>query len=321
MGPTGMLGSAVYNELKDKYQLVLALRDPEKIKLLEEKYGGTEKHRVVSFDASLLYQDFLNKKGYPGEYLENFLKEVGEAGPVRSRPANPVRNTISNGAGAAATAALGRPASNGADFVINAIGITIPFSLKDPAMTFFINSAMPHILSRVWGEKMIHITTDCSFNGKEGFPYDENSPKTPVDIYGLSKSLGEPENCLTLRTSIIGRELESFTGLLDWFLQQGGRELTGFSEHYWNGITTKQFGKICDKIMENRNEFPKTGIYHVFSNTVSKYEMLLEFEKKYKIGCAIKANGENKLNRTLSTVKNLNVKLNIPSFGQMIDEL
>ncbi len=286
LGSTGMLGSAVYDVLKDKYQLVLTARDNKKLELLEKAYGGTEKHAFVEFDAEKIYQDFLNKKGYPSEYFSDFVNKVGDV-----------------------------------DYVINAIGVTIPYSMENPAMTFFINGALPHIFANKFGDKFIHITTDCVYNGKEGFPYDENSPKTPVDIYGLSKSLGEPINCLTIRTSIIGKELEGHTGLLDWFLQQEGKEVNGFAQHFWNGITTKQFGKVCDQIMSDREAFPKTGIYHVFSNSVSKYEMVQEFKKHFGINCTIKKDEVNKLNRTMSTVKELNSKLNVPTFSQMVSEL
>ncbi len=285
-GATGMLGNAVYGVLKDKYNLVLTVRDLDKIKLLEKAYGRIKNHLVVTFDVCNIYQDFLNKKGHPGIYLQSFLDKFENV-----------------------------------DYVINAIGITIPFSLQDSAMTFFINSAFPHILAKLFGDKLIHIATDCVFNGKEGFPYHENSPKTPVDIYGLSKSLGEPENCLTLRTSIIGRELEDYTGLLEWFLQQDRKQINGFVEHYWNGITTKQFGIICDKIFEQPQKYYKPGVYHIFSNIVTKYEMLMKFKKKYRINCNIKSDHENKLNRTLSTVFNLNKKLQIPSFDEMLEEL
>jgi len=286
LGATGMLGSAVYDVLKDKYSLVLSVRDKNKIDLLDKAYGGVKQHKIVEFDASLLYQDFLEKKGYPSGYLSNFLKEVGAV-----------------------------------DYVINAIGVTIPFSLENQTLTFFINSALPHILANTFGKKLIHITTDCVYNGKEGFPYDENSPKTPVDIYGLSKSLGEPTNCLTIRTSIIGRELEGFTGFLEWFLNQKEESVNGFANHFWNGITTKQFGKICDEIMTNPEKYPQTGLYHIFSNSVSKYEMLLKFREKYNIDCEIKKDEEQKLNRTLSTIHDFNKKLNIPSFDKMLEEL
>lgn len=286
LGATGMLGSAVYGVLKDKYKLVLTVRDKKKIELLEKAYGGIKNHEVIEFDVSYLYQEYLEKRGYPSFYFSNWRKEVGDV-----------------------------------DYVINAIGITIPYSLENPALTFFVNGVFPHLLAQEFGEKLIHITTDCVFNGKEGFPYNELSPKTPVDLYGLSKSVGEPTNCLTLRTSIIGRELEGFTGLLEWFLQQEGKTIKGFANHFWNGITTKQFGKICDEIISHPEKYPRKGLYHIFSTTLSKYEMLLKFKEKYKVNCQIEKDESQFLNRTLTTIYDFNQKLNIPTFDEMLQEL
>jgi len=286
LGASGMLGSAVYNVLKDKYSLVLSFRNLEDANLLDKAYGGVDNHQKVEFDLEHVYQDYLSKKGNPGEYFNKFLNEIGEV-----------------------------------DYVINAIGITIPFSLKNPALTFFINSAFPFILSGIFGSKLIHITTDCAFDGQKDYPYDEESVKTPFDIYGFSKAIGEPTDCLTLRTSIIGRELKGFTGLLEWFLKQKGETINGFTNHFWNGVTTKEFGKICDRIMDNREEFPETGIYHVFSNTVSKYEMVTKFKEKYNIDCEIVSDDIPRLNRTLSTKYPMCQKLNIPSFDKMLEEL
>ena len=286
LGATGMLGSAVYGVLNKKYDLILGIRNLDKVALLEKAYGATDKAKILPFDATLIYQDYVAKKGSPGEHMTQFLARVGEV-----------------------------------DHVINATGVTIPFALREPAMTFFVNGALPHILAQHFQERLIHITTDCVYDGKAGFPYDENSPKSPVDIYGLSKSLGEPANCLTIRTSIIGRELDGFTGLLEWFLQQKGKSITGFAEHYWNGITTQQFGKLCDQIMESPDAFPRRGVHHVFSTAASKYEMLLAFQRKYGIPCTIKADKENKLNRTITTVKELNRMLKVPSFTEMLAAL
>ena len=286
LGATGMLGSAVYGVLHRKYDLVLGVRNPDKVTLLDKVYGGTDKHKVVPFDAALMYQEHVAKKGFPGEYITQFLRRVGDV-----------------------------------DHAINAVGVTIPFSLRDPALTFFINGALPHRLAQVFGGKLVHITTDCVYNGQDGFPYNENSSKSPLDIYGLSKSLGEPTNCLTIRTSIIGRELDGFTGLLEWFLQQENKTIAGFTEHYWNGITTQQFGRVCDQIMQSPDAFARHGVYHVFSTVVSKYEMLLAFQKKYGVRCTIKPGNGIRLNRTIATVKELNPKLKIPSFAEMLDAL
>jgi dTDP-4-dehydrorhamnose reductase len=286
LGATGMLGSGVYSVLHKRYRLVLAIKDPHKVALLDKVYGGTRNHEIVPFDAELIYQDFVAKKGCDGNYFSDFLGRIG-----------------------------------GIDYAINAVGMTIPFSLKRPELTFFINGALPNIFANAFGEKLIHITTDCVYDGRQGFPYDENSSKSPIDVYGLSKSLGEPAKCLTIRTSIIGRELTGFTGLLEWFLQQDGKSITGFSEHYWNGITTQQFGRICDQIMSSPGVFPRHGIFHVFSTVVSKYEMLLTFQRKYKIRCTINPASENRLNRTLTTVKEFNGLLQMPSFVEMVDAL
>ncbi|MFA5755404.1 MAG: NAD-dependent dehydratase, partial [Candidatus Paceibacterota bacterium] len=136
-----------------------------------------------------------------------------------------------------------------------------------------------------------------------------------------SKILGEPKDkSLILRTSIIGPEISEHVSLLDWFRQQEGKTIKGFANHFWNGITTKQFGKICDEIISNPEQYPKTGLYHIFSTTVSKYEMLLKFKEKYDIDCKIEKDKEQKINRTLNTIYDLNNKLNIPSFGEMIEE-
>jgi dTDP-4-dehydrorhamnose reductase len=282
-----MLGSAVYNVLKDKYELVLGVRNPDKIALLDQAHGGASRCRaIVPFDATAVYHEYVRKQGAWSGCFAAFLKSIGKV-----------------------------------DFVINAIGVTIPFALRDPTQTFFINGALPHLLAQQFGEKLIHITTDCVYNGTVGFPYDERSPKTPMDIYGLSKGLGEPAGCLTIRTSIVGPELNGFTGLLEWFRRQGGQTITGFAEHYWNGITTHQFGRICHQIVESPNGFSRHGVYHAFSTPVSKYEMLLAFQRKYRVPCTIRPDYDKKLNRTLTTCKNLNEKLKIPSFQEMLDAL
>lgn len=205
------------------------------------------------------------------------------------------------------------------DYVINCIGVTIPRSMKNPAMTFFVNSTLPHLLAREYGEKLIHISTDCVYSGTDGrAPYDENSLYSPKDIYGLSKSLGEPKNCLTIRTSIIGPNGDG-TDLLGWFLAQLG-EIKGYEDHLWNGVTTRQFALICDKIMTSWMR-PPTGVYHVFSEPISKYRMLLALREKFSTPVEIIPVSGNPVDRRLATRKGLNWSLEIPDFKTMIAEM
>jgi dTDP-4-dehydrorhamnose reductase len=295
LGATGMLGSAVYNVLRDKYDLTITARDKDKLNLLGsfttyaslDGIGEWQKdsYRFLEFDAEKMMADYTAKKG--SAYFSEFVKIVGDV-----------------------------------DYVINAVGVTIPFSLKNPALTFFVNSALPHILARQYGPRLIHITTDCVYSGTDGkAPYDENSALSPVDIYGLSKSLGEPKDCLTIRTSIIGLELSGNTGLLGWFLSTAAptATLNGFTDHFWNGITTHQFGVVCDKIMSaGRLDH---GLFHVFANPVSKYEMLLAFKERFNRQCEIKPASGNPVVRTLGTVYGLNDWLEIPTFQKMIEEI
>jgi len=289
IAPTGMLGSGVYDVLKDKYNLVLVYRNEEKIRKLNDVYGGVNNHKLIKFDLREIYDDYLS--GLHNKMNSHKLKELFEG--------------------------IGK-----IDALINCAGIINVYAVKDLAFTFFLNGAFPHLLSENYKDKLIQITTDCVFNGLEGYPYDENSPKTPVDIYGLSKILGEPKDkSLVLRTSIIGSEIAGHVSLLDWFKQQEGKTINGFANHFWNGITTKQFGKICDEIITHSEKYPRTGLYHIFSDTVSKYEMLLKFKKKYNIDCEIVCDSSTFCNRTLTTIYDLNNQLKIPSFEEELKEL
>jgi len=278
-----MLGSSIYNVLKDKYELVLSFRNIKEAELLDNVYGGVSNHEIKELDLEDIYNDYLKGDG------DVNLRKLASSIDV--------------------------------DYVINAIGITIPFSLKNSGLTFFINSAFPFVLSNLFGSRLIHITTDCVFDGQKDYPYDENSEKRPADIYGLSKSIGEPIDCLTLRTSIIGRELKGFNSLLEWFLSQEGKTVKGFTKHFWNGVTTREFGNICHKIIQNREEFPKNGIYHIFSETISKHDMLVKFKEKYKLDINIIKDDTTAKNRSLSTIYPCCEKLKIPSFDQMLKDL
>ena len=209
------------------------------------------------------------------------------------------------------------------DVIINCIGIIKPHSEVNIENTIFINSMFPHILARQAEElkiKLIHITTDCVYSGFSGF-YDENSKFDPLDVYGKTKSLGEPKNCFVLRTSIIGPEKRGKLSLLEWFLQQDNKEINGFDNHFWNGLTTLQCSKVIEQIIEE--DLYENGTKHIFSTTVSKFDMLSQFNEVYKTNAKInKVLPENKLDRTLSTVNTIFLnKLNISNFEEMIIEM
>ncbi len=165
----------------------------------------------------------------------------------------------------------------GPDVVINAIGIVKQrASAKEIIPSLEINALLPHLLAQLClavDARLIHFSTDCVFSGRKG-SYVESDPSDAEDIYGRTKYLGEvhEENCLTLRTSIIGRELSNHGSLLDWFLEQTG-EIKGFRGAIYTGFTTLEMSRIVQRLI---TDYPKaSGVYHVSSEPISKYELLL----------------------------------------------
>lgn len=204
------------------------------------------------------------------------------------------------------------------DIIINAIGILISGSNENPSNSILLNSYFPHFLSNIsdtYDYKIIHLSTDCVFSGKEEGGYVESSFRDADDIYGRSKALGEinSKDHLTLRTSIIGPEFKSNgQGLLHWFLKQE-EEVTGFSSAFWSGITTLQLAKVIYDIIVNSNI---SGIHHITNNTkISKYDLLVLFKKVWNKSIIIKK-GEGK-SVDKSFIDTMNVA-KIPSYKEML---
>jgi dTDP-4-dehydrorhamnose reductase len=208
------------------------------------------------------------------------------------------------------------------DYVINCIGAIKPMMVKDIEKGIYLNSIFPRKLSKYCVKnniKLINISTDCVYSGKKG-KYIESDLHDCYDEYGKSKSLGEDvENSMVLRTSIIGEEKYNFYSLLSWIKNQKGKEVNGFTNHYWNGILTDYYGIVCKKIIENN--LYENGLFHIFSSVdISKYEIIKLFNEKFDLNIKINPIKEiEKIDRTLRTNKDLCEKLNIPSFGTMVD--
>ena len=164
------------------------------------------------------------------------------------------------------------------DIVINCAGV-IPQASNQRGLNtrlyFTINSLFPVILSQIcdkYEAKMIHITTDCVFSGKNG-NYNENSIHDEINDYGLSKSLGELCKATIIRTSIIGEEIKNKRSLLEWVKSNSGNEINGYTNHYWNGVTCLHLSKIVEDIITKNNFW--NGVRHIFSpKSVSKYELV-----------------------------------------------
>ncbi len=207
------------------------------------------------------------------------------------------------------------------DFIVNCIGIIKPFMAQSLINAITINSLFPRKLA-LWCKehtiKLLHITTDCVYSGFKG-SYVESDPHDALDDYGKSKSLGEPvEDCMVLRTSIIGEEIHKDASLIAWAKSQKGQNINGFTNHLWNGVTTNQYAKCCQQIIEQN--LYEAGLFHVFAkDVVSKYDMMHIFNDVFNLGMTVNPFEANPpCDRSLATEKPLCMKLNVPSVREMV---
>jgi dTDP-4-dehydrorhamnose reductase len=169
--------------------------------------------------------------------------------------------------------AAGRP-----DAVVNCIGVVKQLAAAhDPIASITLNALFPHVVARVCAERgvrMIHISTDCVFAGTRG-NYSEADVPDAADLYGRSKLLGEVTGgrALTVRTSIIGRELRTANGLVEWFLSNRGGSVRGFTNAIFSGVTTDMLAHILATVIEQHAGLH--GLYHVAGAAISKYDLLM----------------------------------------------
>lgn len=170
---------------------------------------------------------------------------------------------------------------------------------------FLINSIFPQMLSIIckkYGSKIILPTTDCVFSGKrENGNYNEDDLHDETNLYGVSKSSGEPFYGTIIRTSIIGREKYNKKSLLEWIISKKNNEIDGWDNHYWNGISCLEYCKIIYEIIK-KNLF-WNGVRHIFSPTsVSKYEILIMVNEIFELNIKVNKNEYGEIiNKTLNS--------------------
>jgi dTDP-4-dehydrorhamnose reductase len=209
--------------------------------------------------------------------------------------------------------------------VVNAVGIVKQRpTAQEVIPSLEINALFPHklaLLCRALGIRMIHMSTDCVFTGGKG-NYQEKDLSDAEDLYGRTKYLGEvyDSHCLTLRTSIIGKEISRKQGLLEWFMAQDGGKVRGFKNAIFSGFTTLELSRVIETILMHHPD--KGGLYHVSSEPVSKHDLLVMIKEKLNLKIEIIPAGEPWCDRSLDSTKFRKEFGYIPpSWEQMIEEL
>jgi len=187
--------------------------------------------------------------------------------------------------------------------VVNAIGIVKQVSSpKDAVNSISVNSVFPHRLAERCSSgsiKLISMSTDCVFSGSRG-NYTEADKPDPEDQYGRTKLLGEVDepNCLTIRTSIIGPQIQGDYSLLEWFLRQRGGKVKGYRKAIFTGWPTVVLAEIITRIIREHRDL--AGVYHIATQPISKFDLLSLVNDQYQLSVEITPDDTFDCNRSLN---------------------
>jgi len=191
------------------------------------------------------------------------------------------------------------------DIVINCVGLVKQLAEAEDALSAIpINSLLPHRLARmceVANARLVHMSTDCVFSGSKGM-YTEMDTPDANDLYGRSKYLGEVDypNAITLRTSIIGHELEGARSLVGWFLAQQGH-VKGFRRAIFSGLPTVEVARLIRDHVIPHPEL--SGLYHVSADPINKFELLELVAKVYGKDIKIQSDEKLVIDRSLDSTR------------------
>ena len=211
------------------------------------------------------------------------------------------------------------------DVVVNAVGIVKQRrDAQNAASTIAVNALLPHRLAdrcEQSGARLIQVSTDCVFAGTRG-SYAESDVPDARDLYGRSKLLGEVDRdgCLTIRTSMVGREIRAARGLLEWFFSHRGESVPGFTRARFSGLTTLELSRVIADIVEQQADM--SGIWHVAGNPISKFDLLTIVNDAFGLEITLRADESFVCDRTLDASRFMNATgYRPPTWATMVAEL
>ncbi|PLX61337.1 dTDP-4-dehydrorhamnose reductase family protein [Sedimenticola selenatireducens] len=190
------------------------------------------------------------------------------------------------------------------EVVINCVGLIKQLhNANDPLAVLPVNALLPHQLAKLClltGARLIHVSTDCVFVGDKGL-YKETDYSDARDLYGKSKYMGELHDhahAITLRTSIIGHELNSNYALLDWFLSQEG-QVKGYTKAIFSGMPTVELARVMHDWVLPQHAL--SGLYHVSAEPIAKYDLLKLVAEVYDKSIVIQPDDGMVIDRSLDS--------------------
>ncbi len=210
------------------------------------------------------------------------------------------------------------------EVVVNCIGLVKQRpEAADAAALVRANALFPQQLRAACeqgGARLIQISTDCVFAGDRG-GYSEADRPDPVDLYGRSKLAGEPEGegVLTLRTSMLGRELDRASGLLEWFISVRG-EVGGYPRAVFTGPTTPVLARLIGDLIDRHTELD--GIWHVGAEPISKFDLLTLVRDAFGLDVTLVPDPSVEVDRSLDSSRlRAATGWEPPGWSEMVEEL
>jgi len=212
----------------------------------------------------------------------------------------------------------------GPDAVINCVGIVKQLAAAhDALLSIRCNSLLPHQLAAICADgdaRLVHLSTDCVFSGRRG-RYTETDLPDPVDLYGRSKLLGETSEAeaLTIRTSIVGRQIAGHTSLFEWVLGQAGSAVKGFTKAIYTGLTTYALTQVIEEILLDHPDL--SGVWQIASDPISKFDLIVELDRRLDLGLEITADSDFECDRSLDGSRFAAATgIVVPSWDAMLDQ-
>jgi len=212
------------------------------------------------------------------------------------------------------------------DYIINCIGILVNGARESTENAIYVNAYFPHLLVRLVNENnpsscIIHISTDCVFSGVRGL-YTDVDEKDALDVYGMTKNLGEiiDNNNLTIRTSIIGPELkENGEGLFHWvFSQREIKIINGYAMSIWGGVTTLELAKAMAQCIECDIK----GLYQLSNGErISKYSLVKLIVEHFDLDIYVESVEGKISDKSILPSQRDGFSYIVPSYDIMIKEL
>lgn len=196
--------------------------------------------------------------------------------------------------------------------VVNCVALKKP-GLSDPMKSISVFSLLPRRLAclcRRTNARLVLISSDGVFSGTRG-RYTEDDLPDANDLYGIAKLLGEvgEPNVITLRTSIIGHELQGKDGLLEWFFSQGD-QCRCYTRAIFSGFPTVVLAQVIRDVILPRPNLH--GIYHVATQPISKFDLLRLVAQRYGKCVALVPDDKIVIDRSLSAERFTNATGYVP---------